>query len=102
MRPPSRRLAPGAGTARRPPLGRQGAVPGDQRPPPHSPPPSPSGPRADGGRPNKRQPHSPPEEAAAARVKGHHGRGKRPHALLAAGRRWIGGAVDGANRAARS
>ena len=36
MRPPSRWLAPGAC---RPPLGRQGAAPGDQRAPPISPPP---------------------------------------------------------------
>ena len=38
MRPPSRLLAPGAGTARPPPLGRQGAAPGDQRAPPTPPP----------------------------------------------------------------
>ena len=41
MRPPSRWLAPGAGTAMPPPLGRQGAAPGDQRAPPTPPPPSP-------------------------------------------------------------
>ena len=41
MRPPSRRLAPGAGTARPPPPGRQGLTPGDQRPPPTPPRPPP-------------------------------------------------------------
>ena len=71
MRPPSRRLAPGAGTAKPPPLGSQGAAPGD-------PPPFPSGPRADGGRLKKRRPRTPPEEAAAPGVRGHRGRGKRP------------------------
>ena len=38
MRPPSRQQASGAGTARPPPLGRQGAAPGDQRAPPTLPP----------------------------------------------------------------
>ena len=38
MRPPRRWLAPGVGTTRPPPLGRQGAAPGDQRPPPTPPP----------------------------------------------------------------
>ena len=38
MRPPSRRLAPGSGTARPPPLGCQGAAPGDQRAPTTPPP----------------------------------------------------------------
>ena len=38
MRPPSRRLAPGADTARPPPVGRQGAPPRDQRAPPTPPP----------------------------------------------------------------
>ena len=102
MRPPSRLLAPGAGTAMPPPLGRQGAGQGDQRAPPHSPPPSPSGRRADGGRLKKRRPRTPPEEAAAPGVRGHHGRDKRPHALPAAGRRRTGGAQDGANGAAPS
>ena len=101
MRPRSRQLAPGAGTAMLPPLGRQGAAPGDQRAPP-TPPPSPSGPRTDRGRPKKRRPRSPPEEAAAPRGRGHHGRGRRPHALPAAGRRRTGGAQDGANGAAPS
>ena len=77
MRPPSRQLAPGAGTARLPPLGHQGAAPGDQRAPP-TPPPSPSGPRADGGRPKRRRPRTPPREAAAPGVRGHRSRGKRP------------------------
>ena len=70
--------------------------------PPYSPPPSHSGPRAEGGRPKKRRPRTPPEEAAAPGVRGHHGRGRRPHALPAAGRRRTGGAQDGANRAALS
>ena len=102
MQHPSRRLAPGAGTARPPPLGRQGAAPGDQRAPPHSPPPSPSGPRADEGRPKRRRPRTPPEEAAAPGVRGHRGRGKRPHALPAAGGWRTGGTQDGANGAAPS
>ena len=104
MRLPSRRLAPGAGTARPPFLGRQGAAPGDQRPPPTPPPPSPSGPRADGGRPKRRRPRTPPEEAAAPGVRGHCVRGKRPHAptLPAADRRRTGTAQDGANGAAPS
>ena len=38
MQPPCRRLAPGAGTARPPPLGRQGAARGDHRPPTPPPP----------------------------------------------------------------
>ena len=41
MRPPSRRLVPGAGTAMPPRLGRQGAAPGDQMAPPTPPPPPP-------------------------------------------------------------
>ena len=85
-----------------PSLGRQAAAPGDQRAPPTLPPPSPSGPRADGGRPKKRRPRNPPEEAAAPALRGHHGRGRRPHALPAAGRRRTGGDQGGANRAAPS
>ena len=69
MRPPSRRLAPGAGTARPPPLGRQGAAPGDQRAPP-TPPPLPL-------RPNSRRrqteetaaPHS-PQRGCCTRAEG--------------------------------
>ena len=87
---------------RPPPLGRQEAALGDQRAPPTAPPPSHSGPRADGGRPKKRRPRTPPKEAAAPGVRGHHGRGRRPHALPAAGRRQTGGAQDGANGAALS
>ena len=102
MRPPSRRLAPGAVTAMPPPLSRQGAAPGDQRAPPIPPPPSPSGPRADGGRQKERRPRTPPEEAAAPGVRGHQGRGRRPQALPAAGRRRTGDAQDGANGAAPS
>ena len=81
---------------------RQEASPGDQRAPPHSPPPSHSGPRADGGGPKKWRPQTPPEEAAAPGVLGHHGRGRRPHALPAAGRQRTGDAQDGANGAALS
>ena len=103
MRPPTRWLAPGAGTAMPPPpSGRQEASPRDQRAPPHSPPPSDSGPRADGGRPKKQWAYTPPEEATAARVWGHRGRGRRPHALPAAGRQRTGDAQDGANGVALS
>ena len=70
--------------------------------PPHPPPPSLSGPRADGGRPKKRRPRTPPEEAAAPGMRGHHGRCRRPHALPAAGQRRTGGTQDGANGAALS
>ena len=70
--------------------------------PPPLPPPSHSGPRADGGRPKKRRPRTPSEEAPASGVRGHHGRGRSPHALPAAGRRRTGSAQDGANGAALS
>ena len=40
MRPPSRWLAPGAGTAMPPPPGRQEAAPWDKRAPPTPPPPA--------------------------------------------------------------
>ena len=102
MQPPSRGLAPGAGTAMPPPPGRWEAAPGDQRAPPTPPPPSHSGPRADGGRLKKRRPQTPSEQAAAPGVRGHHGRGRRPHALPAAGRRRAGGAQDSANGTALS
>ena len=102
MRPLSRRLAPGTGTAMRPPPRLSGGGARAPEGPPHSPPPSCSGPRADGGRPQKRRPRTPPDEAAAPGVRGHHGRGRRPHALPAAGRQRTGGAQDGANRAAPS
>ena len=95
MRPPSRRLASSAGTARPPPLGRQGAAPGDESAPP-TPPPLPLRPKS---RPKNGRPRTPPEEAAAP---GHHGRGKRPHALRAAGQRRTGGTQDGAVGAAPS
>ena len=81
-----------------PPRPSRGSARGPEGPP-HSPPPSLSGPRADGGRPKKRRPRTPPEEAAAPGVRGHHGRGRRPHALPAAGRWRTGGAQDGANGA---
>ena len=103
MRPPSRWLAPGAGTAMPPPPRPSGRGAKGPEGPPHSPPPpSHSGPRAGGGRPKKRRPGTPPEEAAAPGVRGHHGRGRRPHALPAAGRRRTDGAQDSANGAALS
>ena len=74
MRPPSRWLAPGAGTAMPPPPRTSGGGARGREGPPHSPPPPlHSGPRADGGRPKKGQPRTPPEEAAAPGVWGHHG-----------------------------
>ena len=101
MRPPSRWLAPGAGTAMPPPTRPSGGGARGPEAPPQTPPPL-SGPRADGGRPKKRRPRTPPEEAAAPGVRGHHGRGRRPHALPAAGRRRTSGAQDSANGAALS
>ena len=85
-----------------PPLGCQGAAPGDQRPPPTPPPPLPLRPKS-GWRQTEETaaPHY-PDEAAAPGVRGHHGRGRRPFALPAAGRRRTGGAQDGANGAAPS
>ena len=103
MRPPSRWLAPGAGTAMPPPppavrRRRQGT-----RGPPPLPPPPPTqaqerteADRRNGG------PTPPPEEAAASGVRGHHSQGRRPHALPAAGRQRTGDAQDGANGAALS
>ena len=103
MRPPSQWLAPGAGTTMLPPPPwRSGGGARGPVAPPTFPPPSHSGPRADGGRPKKQRPRDPPEDAAAPGVRGHHGRGRRPHALPAAGRRRTGGAQDGANGAALS
>ena len=108
MRPPSRQLAPGPGTARPPPLGRRGAAPGDQRPPP-TPPPLPLRPKS-----GRRQ----TEETAAPHPprRGRYTRGQgaprprqappvnRPHApaLPAAGRRRTGRFQDGAHRVAPS
>ena len=108
MRPPSRRLAPGAGTARPPPLGRQGAAPGDQRRPP-TPPPLPL--RPESGRRQTEEtaaPHPPrrgrctrgegaPRPRQAAQV-------NRPHApaLPTADQQRTGGAHNGANGAAPS
>ena len=108
MRPPSRQLAPGAGTARPPPLSRQGAAPGDQRPPPTSP----SLPlRPKSGRRQTEEtaaPH-PPRRGCCTRGEG----APRPRqappvnrrhapALPAADRRRTGGTQDGANGAAPS
>ena len=102
MRPPSQRLAPWGRDRQAAPLWPSGGGARGPEGPPHSPPPSPSGPRADGGRPKKRRPRIPPEEAAAPGQRGHHGRGKRLHALPAAGRRRTGGAQDGANGRGRT
>ena len=108
MRPPSRRLAPGAGTARPPPLGRQGAAPGDQRAPP-TPPPLPLRPKS-GRRQTKETaaPH-PPRRGRCTRGEGAPRPRQappvnRPHApaLPAADRRRTGGAQDGANGATPS
>ena len=108
MRPPSRRLAPGARTARPPPLGRQGAAPGDQRAPPTAPllplrsksrrrqtegtaaPHPPRRGRCTPGEGAPRQRQAPPVN--------------RPHApaLPAADRRRTSGAQDGAHGAAPS
>ena len=101
MRPPSRRLAPGAGTAMPPPLGRQGAAPGDQRAPP-TPPPLPLRPKSGRRQIEETAAPHPPEEAAAPGVRGHHCPGRRPHALSAASQRRTGGTQDGANGAAPS
>ena len=106
---PQPTAAPGAGTARPPPLGRQGTAPGDQRAPPTPPPPSPSGPRADGGRPKRRRPRTPPRMGRCTRGEGAPRPRQappvnRPHApaLPAADRRRTGGAQDGTNGAAPS
>ena len=108
MRPPSRRLATGAGTARPAHLGRQGAAPGDPRAPP-TPPPLPLRPKS-----GRRQtegtaaPH-PPRRGRCIRGEGAPRPRQappvnRPHApaLLTAGRRQTGCAQDGANGAAPS
>ena len=108
MRPPRRRLASGAGTARPPPLGRQVAAPGDQRPPP-TPPPLPLRPKS--GRRQRKEtaaPH-PPRRGRCTRGEGAPRPRQappvnRPHApaLPAADRRRTGSARDGANGAAPS
>ena len=108
MRPPSRWLAPRAGTARPPPLGRQGAAPGDQRPPP-TPPPLPLRPKSGRRQTEETAAPHPPRRGRCTRGKG----APRPRqappvnhphapALPAAGRRRTGAAQDGANGAAPS
>ena len=77
MRPPSRRLAPGAESARPPPPGRQGAAPGDQSAPP-TPPPLPLKPKSGRRQTEETAAPHPLEEAAAGGVRGHRSRGKRP------------------------
>ena len=108
MRPPRQQLAPGAGPPGRPPSAVRGWGQGTKGPPP-LPSPSPSGPRADGGRLKRRRPCTPPEEAAAPRGEGAPRPRQappvnRPHApaLPAAGQRRTGGTHDGANGAAPS
>ena len=108
MPPPSRRLAPGAGTARPPHLGRQGAGPGDQRAPP-TPPPLPLRPTSGQRQTEETAAPHPPRRSRCTRRE----RAPRPRqapplnhlhapALPAADRRRTGGAQDGANRAAPS
>ena len=106
MRPPSRRLAPRGGNRQAaPPRPSGGGARGPEGPPLPAPPPS--GPRADGGGPERERPRTPPGEAAAP------GGGRaprprqapplnRPHAsaLPVTDRQRTGGAQDGANGAA--
>ena len=91
-----------------PPRGRRGAAPGDQRASPSPSPPS--GPRADGGRPERQRPRTPPGRPLRA---GGGGGAPRPRqaprvnrlhapAPPATDRRRTGGAQDGANGAAPS
>ena len=98
MRPLSRRLAPGAGTARPPPLGRQRAAPGDQSPPP----PPPQAQEQKEAYQGNGCPAPPPKRPLHPGGRGHHLRGKHLHALPAAGRRRTGSAQDGANGVAPS
>ena len=108
MRPPSRRLAPGAGTARLPPLGRQGAAPGDQMGPPHSPP-LPLRPKSGQGQTKRMAAPHPPRRGCCTQAEGAPRPRQappmnRPHApaLPTADRRRTSGAQDGANKAAPS
>ena len=102
MRPPSRWLAPGAGTAMPPPPRPSGG--GARRPeaPPHSPPPLPLRPKSGRMQTEVTAAPHPPRRGRCSRGAGHHGRGRRPHTLSAAGQRRTGGAQDGANGAALS
>ena len=108
VRPPSRRLTPRAGTARQPPLGRQGAAPGDQRAPP-TPPPLPLRPKRGQRQTEETAAPHPPKRGPCGRGEGAPRPRQappvnRPHApaLPAADRRRIGGTQDGANGAAPS
>ena len=107
MRPPSRRLAPGAGTAR-PPRGCQRAAPGDQRAPP-TPPPLPLRPKKGLRQTEETAAPHPPQRGNCTRDEGAPRPRQappvnRPHApaLPAAGRRRTSGAQDGAHGAAPS
>ena len=108
MRPPSRRLTPGAGTAWPPPLARQGAAPGDQRAPP-TPPSLLLRPKSRRGQTEGTAAPQPRRRGRCTRGEGAPGPRQappldRPHApaLPAADRRRTGGAQDGANGAAPS
>ena len=103
MRPTSRRLAPGARTARPPPLGRQGAAPEGQRPPP-TPPPLPLRPKSGRRQTEETAAPHPPRRSRCTQGEGAPRPRQappvnRPHApaLPAADRRRTGGAQDGAN-----
>ena len=103
MRPPSRRLAPWAGTARPPPLGRQGA-----EGPPHSPP-LPLRPKSGRRQTEETAAPHPPRRGRCSLGEGAPRLRQappvnRPHApaLPAADQRRTGGAQDGANGAAPS
>ena len=109
VRPPSRRLVPGAGTARPPPLGRQGAAPGDQRSPPTPPLPLPLGPKSGQRQTEETAAPHPPRRGCCTRGEGALRPRQAPpvnclHAptLPAADRRRTGGAQDGANGATPS
>ena len=108
MRPPSRRLAPGAGTARPPPLGRQRAAPGDQRARP-TPLPLPLRPKSGRRQTQETAAPQPPRRGRCTRGEGlprprQAPPVNRPHAPAppAADRQQTGGAQDGANGAAPS
>ena len=108
MRPPSRRPAPRAGTARPPPLGRQWAAPGDQRAPP-TPPPLPLRPKSRRRQTEETAAPHPPQGGRCIRGEGAPRPRQappvnRPHApaLPAADRQRTGGAQYGANGAAPS
>ena len=108
MRPPSRRLAPGAETARPLPLARRGAAPGDQRAPP-TPPPLPLRPKSGRRQTEETAAPHPPRKGCCTRGEGAPRPRQappvnRPHApaLPAADQRRTVGARDGTNGAAPS